>query len=154
MKLTSQRRTAASLLKCGENRIWFDPQRLSEVKEAITKADLRGLIKNGAIVKELPQGISSFRKKYIINQKKKGRRKGPGSRRGHRTSRLPRKQAWESKIRAQRTLLKTLKSKKLITTAAFRDLYYKAKGGYFRNVRHIKLYLEEHKLVQNEKKKV
>ncbi len=151
MRLTSQRRLAASLMKCGETRVWFDPTRLSEVKEAITKTDLRHLISDGAIMKELPQGISSFRKKQILKQKRKGRRQGPGTKKGSHTARLPRKEAWQYKIRAQRRLLQTLKQKQLITPLIFRDLYYRAKGGYFRSVRHIKLYLEEHHLV-NEKK--
>ena len=152
MKLTTQRRIAASLLKCGKNRVRYDPERLNEIKEAITKADLRGLISTGAIFKNISHGISSFRKKQILKQKRKGRRKGQGSRKGKKTARLSRKKLWQNKIRAQRKLLRKLKEKKLITPQIFRELYYKAKGGYFRNVRHIKLYLEEHKLIQNEKK--
>jgi hypothetical protein len=34
--------------------------------------------------------------------------------------------------------------KNIITKLAYRELYLKSKGGYFRSRRHIKLYLDEH----------
>ena len=40
-----------------------------------------------------------------------------------------------------------LREKGHVTGPLFRELYLKAKGGYFRSKRHIKLYLEEHNLV-------
>ncbi len=46
MRLKSQRRLAAQLLKIGENKVWFDEDRLEEVKEAITKVDIKKLIKD------------------------------------------------------------------------------------------------------------
>ena len=47
--LDVQRRLAAQILKCGENRIRFDLERLEDIKEAITKTDIRSLINNGVI---------------------------------------------------------------------------------------------------------
>lgn len=150
MKFTTQRRLAARLLKCGQQRIWFDQARLSEIKEAITKKDIRSLIKDLAIQKRPEQGISRGRARNIIAQKRKGRRQGPGSKEGTAYARLPRKRRWIAKIRTQRSLLKALKAKKKITTATFHGLYRKAKGGFFRSRRHIKLYLEEHAATQHE----
>jgi ribosomal protein L19E len=47
-------------------------------------------------------------------------------------------------VRVQRAFLRLLSEKNIITRKAFRELYLKSKGGYFRSRRHIKLYLQEH----------
>jgi len=46
MKLNLQKRLAAQILKCSEKRIQLDTTRLSDIKEAITKADIKSLILN------------------------------------------------------------------------------------------------------------
>jgi len=52
-----------------------------------------------------------------------------------------------NKVRLQRKLLKEMKEKEIITSSVFRNLYLKSKGGFFRSKRHLKLYIEENKLV-------
>lgn len=151
MKLTSQKRIAAQLLKVGENKVWFDPDRLEEIKEAITKTDIRGLIKDLAIQAKPQKSISGYRSRKIKTQKRKGRRKGDGSRKGTKNARLSKKDAWKSKIRAQRKFIKSLKVKELINTQTYRNIYAKTKGGFFRSCRHIKLFLNEHGLFNNKK---
>jgi len=47
--LRNQRRMAAAILKCGENRVWMDTDRTDEVAEAVTRSDIRELVKGGAI---------------------------------------------------------------------------------------------------------
>ena len=120
---------------------------LEDIKAAITKADLKVLINKGGIQKKPIKGVSRARANKILTQKRKGLQKNKGSRKGKQTTRLPRKEAWMRKIRAQRDLLQTLKEKKRITNSTFKDISKKAKGGFFRNRRHIKLYLEERKLI-------
>jgi len=44
MNLGNQKRMAASILKCGINRVWMDPDRTEEATEAVTRNDIRGLI--------------------------------------------------------------------------------------------------------------
>lgn len=148
MRLTLQRRIAAQILKVGKNRIIFDSPKLNEIKEAITKADIRALINSKSIKARLFKGQSRFRTRKIKKQKSKGRRKGVGSKEGKKTARNPRKKVWMRKVRTQRKLLKLLKDKKIITSRIHRDLYSKVGGNFFRSRRHIKLYLEEHNLIQ------
>ena len=50
------------------------------------------------------------------------------------------------RIRGQRALLNELSEKNLISRKTYRDLRQRAKGGFFRSVRHIKLYLTENSL--------
>jgi len=141
--LNVQRRLAAQILKCGKNRIMFDPGSLTEIKEAITKTDIRSLIGSGIISKRRVHNTSKFWARKNRRQKIKGRRKGPGSRKGKKTARENPKTAWMNKIRLQRSYLKSLRQSKAITTEDYHDLYMKSKGGFFRSLRHLKLYAVE-----------
>ena len=61
MKLDAQKRIAAGIFGIGRDRVWIDPNRVSEIKESITKSDIKALIKDNAI-KILPaRGISKAR---------------------------------------------------------------------------------------------
>ncbi len=143
-----QKKLASQILKCSKNRIWFDPTSLDEIKEAITKVDVRSLINQGTIKRKPIIGISKFRARKRKEQRKKGRQKGHGSRKGKKTARLPKKKAWIGKIRIQRIFLRSLRDKKLIDVATYRSLYRKCSGGFFRSKRHIKVYIEEHELIK------
>jgi len=147
MKLSVQKRLAASVLKCSKKRVQFVPERLPDIKEAITKADIRGLISEGLVIKEQKKGVSRFRARHKAAQRRKGLQRGPGKRKGKKTAIVSRKQSWMAKIRAQRKLIKELKEKNIVDAAAYKNLYRKSKGGFFRNKRHIKVYMEEHDLV-------
>jgi len=153
MNLKTQRRVAAQVMKTGSSRVWFDPNRLSEIKEAITKADIRSLVKDRAIQPRPETGISRFRTRKHKLQKRKGRRAGQGSRQGSRRARLPKKKEWMEKIRSQRKMLKELRDKGKITRQTYRNIRQKAKGGYFRSRRHIQLYLEGGETLLEEKNK-
>jgi len=132
-------------------RIKFNNERILDIKKAITKTDIRQLVSEKAITKVQEKGVSRGRARKIKEQKSKGQRKGEGSRQGKATARLPGKEAWIKKIRSQRKFLSELKEKKLITLKTYRNIYMKCKGGFFRSTRHMKLYLEEHKMFQNNK---
>ncbi len=148
MQLKLQKRLAAQLTKRSPKKISFDTDRMDEIKEAITKADIRGLINDGAIVAGQRRGTSRVRARKIHIQKSKGKRRGVGSRRGVASARLDSRRLWINQIRLQRKLLSTLKSKELIQPADYADLYKKSKGGFFRNIRHLKLYIEERGIIK------
>ncbi len=141
--LKLQRRLAAELLKCGINRVWFDPSRLKEIKAAITRQDIKRLIEKGVIAKRPEKGTSRARANILAAKKRKGRRRGPGSRKGKKTARMPRKLQWMLRIRALRKLLRKLKAEGKIDRKLYRRLYLKAKGGFFRSKAHLLLYLEK-----------
>jgi len=139
--LRNQRRMAASILKCGVNRVWMDQDRLDEIAKAVTKEDIRILINGGAITVRQIKGISSGRKKYNKNQKEKGRRRGHGSRKGAKYARLPKKERWMRTIRSLRTYLKNLRDENKIDKLTYRKYYRKAKGGEFRSKHHLETHL-------------
>jgi large subunit ribosomal protein L19e len=144
MDVSTQRRIAAAVLDCGIDRVWIDPENLEKVKMAITKDDIRLLINDGIIVKKQEKGISSARKKEVQEQKRKGKRKGPGSRKGAKGARTPKKEKWMNTIRPLRKMLKELRENEKIERSAYRKLYRLAKGGAFRSRNHMKLYMKEH----------
>jgi large subunit ribosomal protein L19e len=146
MNLQVQKRLAATIFRSSPKRVWFDEERLSDIKEAITKADLIGLVKDGAIRLKPIKSISRGRIRQRKGQKSRGMRKGAGSRKGGWNARTPKKALWMIKIRVQREFIRMIKEKGLITKQTYHDLYSKSKGGFFRSKRHIKVYLEEHNL--------
>jgi large subunit ribosomal protein L19e len=142
--LRVQKRLAAQVLDCSQKRVIFDNDRLDDIKQAITKHDIRLLVGDGAIREKPMASISRVRARKLKVQKSKGRRKGPGTRKGKTNARVDFKDQWMSRVRVQRDFLKELVTKNLITRKAYRELYLKSKGGYFRSKRHIKLFLDEH----------
>lgn len=148
MKL--QKKLASRILKTGTKRVKIKPGEEKTVKEAITKFDVKKLIKKKIIQKKQKKGISRVRANKIRKQKQKGRRKGKGSRKGKASARTNPKKTWINKIRAQRKLINSLKNKKKISKKTYRELYLKSKGGFFRSVNHIKLYIKENNLLKNE----
>ena len=142
----SQRRLAAQILKIGQNRVWIDPEKIEDAETAMTRDEVRKLIHQGTI-KALPErGVSRARARILHEKKKKGRRRGPGSRTGSPRARVSKKEAWMSKIRALRKRLRLLKTKKVIAESAYRKLYRMASSGRFESVADLERYLKAHDL--------
>ena len=150
--MRSKKRLAGSILKVSPKKVRFSVEALEDIKKAITRADIRGLIAIGKIEKTKPNHHSRAGARKIATQKRKGRQKGRGSKEGKKYSVLKKKTVWMTKIRTQRKFIKELREKDLITVKDYRALYRKSKGGYFRNKRHIKLFLSEQKMIQTGKK--
>ncbi len=151
--MKTQRRLAARIFGCSPKKVRFDPASLEEIRKAITGTDVRGLIRQGIITLSAAPEQSAVRARKRRLQKRKGRRSGHGSRKGAKNARLSLKLQWMNKVRAQRRFIQLLRSRNLVAPSAYRMLYRKVKGGYFRNIRHLKLYLEEYKLLESPKGK-
>ena len=147
-----QKRLAAQIGKRGLARVKINPIAGSEISEAITKADVRSLIDRKIIVLLPTRSPSRYRAKLRQAQKKKGRQKGPGSKKGTKFARSPKKRAWINRIRAQRRLLLELNEKKRIDNKTYRILYSKAKSGFFRDRGHMMFYIKENNLFREVKK--
>ncbi len=145
MKLRTQRRLAGDLLKCGSERVRFDPGQLDKISQAITREDIRKLISEGAISKRQAKGVSRARANIRMFKKRKGLRRGPGKRKGTAGARFKKKDRWMLKIRAQRKLLRALKTAGEVTRQAYRKLYRMAKGNAFRDKGHLRTSVEQMK---------
>lgn len=146
MNLSSQRKLASAVLDCGVHRVWIDPERADEISMAITREEIRKLIKDKAI-KALPKNTTSRgRARILAEKKKKGRRVGQGSKRGAKYAIVTRKTRWMNKIRAQRKKLVKLRESRIISVSTYRSLYRKAKGGEFRSVAELERYVNDNNL--------
>ncbi len=144
--LTSQRRLAARILKIGQNRVWINPERMSDVEGAITREEVRKLIHERTIVSLPEVGVSRSRAKTIRSKKAKGRRGGPGSITGAGYAKVTQKQAWMLKIRALRRKLRELKAGRVITEETYTQYYRMAGSGRFDSVAVLERNLKEHDL--------
>ncbi|HHH83919.1 MAG: 50S ribosomal protein L19e [Thermoplasmata archaeon] len=141
MNLRNQRRIAAEVLKCGENRVWIDPDEIEEVEKAVTRQDIRNLVKKGIISAKKKKGVSRARARILHEQRKKGRRRGHGSRKGAAYARRPKKVRWILTIRPIRRYLRQLRDDGIIAPAVYRRYYARAKGGEFKSKHHLKTHL-------------
>ncbi len=146
--MKQKKRLAADILKTSHQKIVFSTDALGDIGKAITRSDIRGLIAIGKIKASTPPFQSRSRARKRADQKRKGRRKGKGRKKGRKHAVISKKDSWMSRIRVQRAFLKELKEKNLVSTKNFQMLYSKCKGGYFRNKRHIKLYMTEQGLFE------
>lgn len=146
--LKQKKELAARALGCTSKRIVFDTSKLKEIKEAITKSDIKKLAAQGTIKIKPTKGVSRARARKRAAQRKKGRRRGHGSRKGKKGAREGKKRKWILKVRAQRRFVKMLKEKGVLTRKAARNLYALIKVGTFRNIAHLKLHIAEKGLIK------
>ena len=146
-KLTLQKRLAADILKVGKSRVWLDPDpaKQKEMQSAITRADIRRLIKR-KVIKTVPTKVSRPR-----TAKERKKRRKTGSRSGTKHARLPKKRRWISTVRPLRRMLKELRAEGQIDNATYRRLYMLVKGGQFRSRSHMRLYMEQHGMLKKKK---
>ncbi len=149
MNINAQRRLAAEILKCGVHRVFIHPDAIDDVQMAITREDIRNLIKNKAISKRYPIGISRARANEKLRKKQKGRARGIGSRKGPKSARSNPKREWINRIRPLRRELKKLRATEKIEVSTYRNLYMKAKGGQFNSVATMHRYMDEKKMWRN-----
>jgi len=153
MNYTSQKKIAAKILGVGINRVWIDPDVEEDLSLALTRDDVRKLIADKVIRKKPVVGVSRGRTRLLKLQKKRGQRRGQGSRKGRKGARQPSKELWMNKIRSQRRYLRGLRENQLITPAQYRQLYAKSKGNMYRNVSHLRNTLNEAGIIKKPKRK-
>jgi len=144
--LKSQRRLAAQILKVGQGRVWIDPNRIEDVEAAITREEIRKLIHEGVIKPLKEKGVSRARARVVHEKKKKGLRRGPGSRSGAAQAKISKKEAWMNRVRALRKRLRELKANKTITESTYRNLYTMVKSGRFASIADMERYIKAHDL--------
>ena len=149
MNINAQKRLASEVLKCGVNRVFVHPEGIDDVLMAITREDIRNLVKNKVIQKRYKTGISRARVNENLQKKREGRMRGPGSRKGKKAARQPPKRTWINRIRPLRREIKKLRDTNKIDTKAYRLLYLKAKGGAFNSVATLYRFIDENKLYRS-----
>ncbi|MBI2046786.1 hypothetical protein HYT26_01325 [Candidatus Pacearchaeota archaeon] len=130
MKLDKKKELAAKTLEVGKNRIIFEKSRLEEIKEAITRQDIRDLVAGGAIKIKLMKG----RKK---KERKKSRSAGNIRKKVNK-----RKQIYVKLTRKLRGYTRELKEQGRINQEIYAILRRRIKAKMFRDKRHIQEYIK------------
>ena len=131
MDLSKKKKLAKRTLNVGEDRIVFLESRLEEIKDAITKQDIRDLLKSGAILIKERKGRKKVERR-ISRSTGNIRRKAKGKKREY--------------IILTRKLRKYLKSqllKEKIFKEHFIDIRKKIRNRVFRSLAHLKEYIGE-----------
>ena len=131
MNLGKKKRLASRTLKVGKERIVFLESRLKEIKESITKQDIRDLKEEGAIIVKEIKG----RKK----KKKLTKRRGFGK---IKKKVNKRKEKYVIMTRKLRKYVTERKKKGKISREEFYDVRKKIRNKVFRSKNHLKEYLE------------
>ena len=129
MNLRKKKELAARALKVGKDRIVFVKERFDEIKESITKQDIKDLKEEGAIrVKNI-----NGRRKVV----KRKRSRGPGK---IKKKVNKRKQEYVKATRKQRKHIKDLKEKGLISREEFKEIRKKIRNRDFKSHAHLKIH--------------
>ncbi|OLC24846.1 MAG: 50S ribosomal protein L19 [Thaumarchaeota archaeon 13_1_40CM_3_50_5] len=142
VNIAKKRELVARILDVGANRIRFEPDRLEDVADSITRENIRSLVKSGAIWTVQLAGTSRGRameKRSVW----KVHGKGPGSKKGKKTARVGKKEVYVIRVRSMRYHLKVLKERKDITNETYWQLYKKVNGGQVRSLAHLRELVKE-----------
>ena len=136
VNLKKKRELVARILGIGANRVRFEPDKLDDIADSITREDLRSLVKRGTIWTTKVKGTSRGRAKTKQAIRKKSGL-GPGSKKGKKTARTGKKSAYVTKIRSMRYHLKVMKDRNEINRQTYWLIYKKVDGGQVRSVSHL-----------------
>ena len=137
VNLRLKKELAARVLGVGVKRVWFDPNYLDDVADAITRDDIRSLV-TARTIRILPKRGTSRGRYRIKHEKRKKRGRGKGSMEGKKTARTGKKEAWVRKVRALRKHLKIMRDRNEISKDVYKLLYRRVKGGQVRSVAHLR----------------
>lgn len=144
VNLRAKKRLVSRVTGAGVHRIYFDPEHLEDISDAITRSDMRSLVTAGKIVIKPIVGTSRGRaRRKRLQRSKRGTK--AGSKHGRSGARIGKKQVYVKKVRALRHLLKVAKDRAEITNPEFWELYKKVGGNTVRNKAHLRLLIAEAK---------
>lgn len=132
MKLDKKKNLAAKVLKVGKGRIVFIEPRLEEIKEAITKEDIRGLKKDGAIIVKESRGKRGKPKRKVRKSQGNIRKKAKNTKREYMVM-----------VRKQRAHVAKLKENKELEREEVKDIRNKIRNRHFKSLTQLKDHIKE-----------
>lgn len=129
MNLRKKKEMAARLLKIGKERIMFIPSRTEDIKEAITKQDIRDLVLDKAIIIKEVKGRKSTKRK---------RNRSTGN---IRKKVNKRKQNYVKLTRKLRGYIKELNNQGKLSKEEVKEIRKKIRNSEFRSKANLKEYI-------------
>ena len=123
---TIVKKMASKILKCGVNAVRLNMNKENSAKlieQAVTRELVRGLIRLGIVRKVQKKGVSRARANKTREQKDKGHRKGPGSRKGSRKAYERKAKVYPTRVRAVRDELRKIRGEGECSTEEYRYHY-------------------------------
>ncbi|MBE3048429.1 50S ribosomal protein L19e, partial [Candidatus Bathyarchaeota archaeon] len=79
-----------AVIGCGENKIWLDPNEVTEIGNANSRQTVRKLVADGLIIRKPVTQHSRSRARELNLARREGRHRGFGKRKGTANARMPR----------------------------------------------------------------
>jgi large subunit ribosomal protein L19e len=131
MKLENKKELVSRTLKVGLNRVVFNTARLNEIKEAITKQDVRDLFVSGAIMVKEIKGTKT-------KEKRKWRRRSGSIRMSPKGG----KTKYVMRTRKLRDYIMRLRDNEMISRDIYLKLRQEIRASVFKDLTHLKERIE------------
>ncbi|MDD3244682.1 MAG: 50S ribosomal protein L19e [Candidatus ainarchaeum sp.] len=144
MKLNKLKDFASKIMNKSKHKLIIDQEKYLENKDtvdkAITKEDVKQIIKSRVVKKKPDTGHSRGNARVLLEKKKLKRKRGPGKRKGTPKARN-KTNVYNLRVRGLRKRLRELRDEDKLNGKNYNTIYRRIKGNYFKGKKHLEEYV-------------